>query len=92
MAIVRCESIPQFLSLWSAQSLELSERAAQGLWDLAFFTWPLVLVQLAQHFCKDLLVPLRLPVPLRGLLVGALLVGMLVFGVREPVEFFYFQF
>ena len=38
------------------------------------------------------LVVLRLPVVLKGLLVGALVLAMLVFGVRQPVEFFYFQF
>jgi len=92
MGIVRCESVPQFLSLWSAQSLELTPRATQGFGTLLYFTWPLVVMQLAQHFSKDLLVALRLPVVLRGLLVGLLLLAMLVFGVREPVEFFYFQF
>jgi hypothetical protein len=92
MAIVRCESVPQFLTLWGAQSLELTPRAARGFGDLCFFTWPLVVMQLAQHFSKDLLVVLRLPTILRGLLVGALILAMLVFGVREPVEFFYFQF
>jgi alginate O-acetyltransferase complex protein AlgI len=92
MAIVRCESVPQFLTLWGAQSLELTPRAARGFGDLLFYTWPLVVMQLAQHFTKDLLVVLRLPAVLRGLLVGALVVAMLVFGVREPVEFFYFQF
>ncbi len=53
---------------------------------------PLVVVQLAQHTSRDLLVPLRLPVPLRALLFAALLLGMMIFGVRNPVEFFYFQF
>jgi len=92
MAIVRCESVPQFLTLWGAQSFELTPRAARGFGDLLFYTWPLVVMQLAQHFTRDLLVVLRLPVVLRGLLVGALVLAMFVFGVREPVEFFYFQF
>ena len=71
---------------------DLTPRAASGFSDLLFYTWPLVVMQLAQHFTKDLLVVLRLPAVLRGLLVGALVLAMLVFGVREPVEFFYFQF
>ena len=54
--------------------------------------WPLVVVQLLQHGTKDLLVPLRLPLVPRALLIAALLLGMMVFGVRQPVEFFYFQF
>ena len=36
--------------------------------------------------------PLRLPLVPRAMLFAALILGMLVFGVREPVEFFYFQF
>ncbi len=92
MAIVRCESVPQFTHLFFAQSLELTPRAARGFAELLFFTWPLVVMQLAQHFSKDLMVALRLPAVLRGLLVAALLLAMFVFGVREPVEFFYFQF
>ncbi|MEZ6015537.1 MAG: MBOAT family O-acyltransferase [Planctomycetota bacterium] len=92
MAIVRCVSVTQFMTMFAAQSLELTPRAAKGFADLAFYTWPLVVMQLAQHVSRDLLVALRLPVVLRGLLVGALVLAMFVFGVREPVEFFYFQF
>ena len=92
MAIERCESVPQFLALWDAQSLERTERAARGFGDLLFYTWPLVVMQLAQHFSRDLLVVMRLPAAVRGLLIGALVLAMLVFGVRVPVEFFYFQF
>lgn len=92
MAIVRCESVPQFWHLFTHQSFELSDRAVAGFTTLAYFTWPLVVVQLAQHFTKDLMAPLRLPLVLRGGLVAFLLLGMMVFGVREPVEFFYFQF
>ncbi len=92
MAIVRCRSVDQFWHLFTHQSFELTARASQGFADLAYFTWPLVVVQLAQHTSKDLLIPLRLPLPLRALLFAALLLGMMVFGVRNPVEFFYFQF
>ena len=38
------------------------------------------------------MVPLRLPLPGRVVLLSALVLGMMVFGVRSPVEFFYFQF
>ncbi|MEM1449542.1 MAG: MBOAT family O-acyltransferase [Planctomycetota bacterium] len=92
MAIVRCSSLDQFGHLVTHSSFEMTARASKGLYDLAYFSWPLVVVQLAQHFSKDLLVPLRLPLVGRALLFAALLLGMMVFGVREPVEFFYFQF
>jgi len=92
MAIVRCRSVDQFVGLMSNQSFALTERAAEGLTHLAWCTWPLVIVQLAQHRTKDLLAPLRMPAPARGALLAALVLGMMLFGVREPTEFFYFQF
>ena len=92
MAIVRCESVQQFWHLLTHQSFALSRDAREGFATLLYFTWPLVAVQLAQHFSKDLLVPLRLPVIGRAALFTFMILGMLVFGVRDPVEFFYFQF
>ena len=92
MAIVKCRSVEQFWHLMTHQSFELSERAQAGFEALLYFSWPLVVVQLAQHFSKDLLVPLRLPLVGRALLFAAMILVMMVFGVREPVEFFYFQF
>lgn len=92
MAIVRCSSVEQFWHLFTHQSFELTGRAADGLRHLAIFTWPLVLMQLFQHGAKDLNVALRLPVPAKALLFALLILGMCVFGVREPYEFFYFQF
>jgi len=49
-------------------------------------------VQLVQHFSGDLLVMRRGPMPVGALFVTACVVGILVFGVHEPVEFIYFQF
>ncbi|QDV04935.1 Peptidoglycan O-acetyltransferase [Planctomycetes bacterium Poly30] len=92
MAIVRCDSVDQFWHMMTHQSFELTDTARAGLLTYAYFSWPLVLIQLAQHFSKDLLVPLRLPVIGRSLLLAAMILAMMVFGVREPVEFFYFQF
>ena len=92
MAIVRSRSVEQFVGLITQSGFELTPRASSGLEHLALFTWPLVVVQLLQHFSKDLLVPLRAPVLARGVLIAALILVMLVFGVREPAEFFYFQF
>ena len=92
MAIVRCESVQQFWYLMTHQSFALPKGTLDGYMELLYFTWPLVAVQLAQHFSKDLLVPLRLPVIGRAALFTFMILGMLVFGVRDPVEFFYFQF
>ena len=53
---------------------------------------PLWLVQLAQHFTGDLLVMRRGHWIVATIFVAACVVGTLVFGVHEPVEFIYFQF
>ncbi|MFT5732851.1 MAG: D-alanyl-lipoteichoic acid acyltransferase DltB (MBOAT superfamily) [Planctomycetota bacterium] len=92
MAIVKCSSVEQFWHMMTHQSFELTETARAGLLTYAYFTWPLVVIQLAQHFSRDLLVPLRLPVVGRAMLFAAMILAMMVFGVRQPVEFFYFQF
>lgn len=92
MAIVRCSSVEQFWHLLTHQSFELTDRAKEGFQAFAYFTWPLVAVQLAQHFSRDLLVPLRAPLLFRAAFFAFMILAMMLFGVREPVEFFYFQF
>ena len=65
-------------------------------WDLlytwAFFSWPLLPVQLLQYRTGNLLAVTELATPLRLLIYGLLFCGILAFGVRESMEFIYFQF
>jgi hypothetical protein len=53
---------------------------------------PLLLVQVAQYWKRDLLVLTRLPAVIRSPAYAGLLLWIIVFGVREAMEFIYFQF
>jgi D-alanyl-lipoteichoic acid acyltransferase DltB (MBOAT superfamily) len=59
---------------------------------LALCVSPLVVLDTWQHRAGDLLAPSKAPVVLRGLLYGALLVGLICIGARTGVDFIYFQF
>ncbi len=60
--------------------------------NLVVFAAPLVLMQLWQRRCNNLLPALALPGWVRGSLEGLLLVGILVFWEKDNVPFLYFQF
>ena len=70
----------------------VTRQALEMGYEVAYFITPLLLVQIAQQRSRDLLVMLRLPLVLRALFYAWLIVWILIFGVREPVEFIYFQF
>ncbi|MCB9752656.1 MAG: MBOAT family protein [Myxococcales bacterium] len=59
---------------------------------LALLWLPVLIMQLAQLVADDLLVALRLPVVLRGLLYGLLLAASMALATGESIEFIYFQF
>lgn len=61
-------------------------------YELCFYATPLLLVQIAQHRSRDMMIMTRLPVLLRGVWYGLLIAGLFVLGARESVEFIYFQF
>ncbi|MEM7154972.1 MAG: MBOAT family protein [Myxococcota bacterium] len=59
---------------------------------LAALWAPVLLMQLAQAISDDLLVALRLPVLLRGVLYGLFIACCVAFATGESIEFIYFQF
>ncbi len=59
---------------------------------LAAIWLPVLLMQLAQLARDDLLVPMRLPAVLRGILYGLLIAACVALGTGESKEFIYFQF
>ena len=59
---------------------------------LAALWTPVLLMQLAQSISDDLLVALRLPVLLRGVLYGLFIASCVAFATGESIEFIYFQF
>lgn len=90
--IFRATSPEQILYFVRNASLMPSRTGAALLGKLAFFASPLVVMQLFQYRSRDLLVACRAPDSMRMLLYAGLFIGILFFGVRESIEFIYFQF
>lgn len=59
---------------------------------LIFFVAPLVAMQVWQYRARDLLVMAKQRPIVLGLAYGLAIVWMFIFGVRESLEFIYFQF
>ncbi len=72
--------------------LTASDDSAELALRLALLWAPLWAVELAQHWSGDLMVMRRGSWWMAATFVTLCVVGTMVFGVREPVEFLYFQF
>jgi alginate O-acetyltransferase complex protein AlgI len=74
------------LCLWSSPSaLDMAAK-------LLFISLPLIIIELWQHFRRDMLAVLHWPVMVRAPLYALLLIWIFVFGLRTATEFLYFQF
>jgi D-alanyl-lipoteichoic acid acyltransferase DltB (MBOAT superfamily) len=91
-ALFRVSSLGDTLALlrglWEASNVPLGK----AFLDVLFFSAPLIIVQFAQHFTRDLLVIQRLPWPLRSVIYAFFGLWLLVFAERETSQFIYFQF
>ena len=90
--LFRSTSMEQIVGMLSGLGPSISDHTATMAGQLLFFASPLIIVELWQHFRRDLLVVLRPPSWLRAPIYAALLIGILVYGVRTATEFLYFQF
>jgi D-alanyl-lipoteichoic acid acyltransferase DltB (MBOAT superfamily) len=90
--LFRSKSMDQIFYFLGHAGFATSAQTAALAYNLAFFAVPLLLVQVAQYWSKDLLVLTRLPAVLRSPAYAGLLLWIIVFGVREAIEFIYFQF
>jgi D-alanyl-lipoteichoic acid acyltransferase DltB (MBOAT superfamily) len=90
--LFRSTSMEQIAGMIGRLGLSVSDQTVTMAGQLLFFAWPLAAVELWQHFRRDLLVVLRLPAWARAPLYAALMIGMLIYGVRTAAEFLYFQF
>jgi alginate O-acetyltransferase complex protein AlgI len=90
--LFRSTSMEQIVGMLSSIGFSISDQTAAMAGQLLFFALPLVAVELWQHFRRDLLVVLRTPNWARAPLYAALVIGILVYGVRTAAEFLYFQF
>jgi alginate O-acetyltransferase complex protein AlgI len=90
--IFRSSSVGQIVYMLTNIGPQLSEHSSGFIYDLLFFSLPLIIVQIYQHQTRDLLILTKLNLWVRIPLYSFLLIGIFVFGVRESVEFIYFQF
>jgi D-alanyl-lipoteichoic acid acyltransferase DltB (MBOAT superfamily) len=90
--IFRSTSVHQMGYMLSHVSLLAEPGAYKQLLKLSILATPLLVMQLFQYVSGDLLIATKLRLPLRTLVYGGLLTGILLFGVRDSVEFIYFQF
>ncbi|MEM7204863.1 MAG: MBOAT family O-acyltransferase [Planctomycetota bacterium] len=90
--LFRAKSLGQIAYMLSHLGFEVDASATAAAVELAFFGTPLLLMQLLQHYTRDLLAPTKWPIPYRALCYGWMLVWIFIFGVRETPEFIYFQF
>jgi D-alanyl-lipoteichoic acid acyltransferase DltB (MBOAT superfamily) len=90
--IFRSTSLDQIMHMLTSASVVASTETYDLATKLLFFTAPLLLVEIVQNSTRDLLVLTRLPALAKVPAYTAVLIWIFVFGVRESLEFIYFQF
>ncbi|WP_420631805.1 MBOAT family O-acyltransferase [Candidatus Leptofilum sp.] len=90
--IFRSRSVDQISYILSHVSWQTSDFSVKLLQDITFYALPMVLVELCQYATRDLLLLTRLPRIARVLVYALIIAWTLIFGVRESLEFIYFQF
>ena len=90
--IFRASSASQIFYMLTHISLATSPQTVTLASQIAFYTLPLILIQLAQYVSNDLLILVKTRPLVRVLIYGFLLSAILIFGVRDSLEFIYFQF
>lgn len=90
--IFRSTSVDQILYMFTHVGPSFSANSLNFGYSLLFFAFPLVIIQIFQYFRGDLLIVTKLNPWIRIPIYSFLLIGIVVFGVRESMEFIYFQF
>lgn len=90
--IFRSTSLEQIFQMLISVGPQMSNVTLGLVFKLLLFTSPLIAVELWQYLTRDLLIVTKLTPYLRIPLYSCLITAILVFGVRESVEFIYFQF
>lgn len=90
--IFRSRTLGQLWGVLSHLGFGYTGRAGK-LWNqVGVFGAPLLVTQVVQYVRRDLAVFTRLPGAVQGFAYGFMILAIVVLGVREPVEFIYFQF
>jgi D-alanyl-lipoteichoic acid acyltransferase DltB (MBOAT superfamily) len=90
--LFRARSVEQIQSILFRVGVATSPKTGELSSTVLFFAAPVVIIEIAQHWSRDLLIVMKLPWAARALLYAVLLAGILILGVRESIEFIYFQF
>lgn len=90
--LFRSHTTEQILYMISHISFIPSAETTTFLRELIFYSTPLVVMQCWQGYTGNLLIPIKMKGPVQALIYTAMLLFILIFGVREPLEFIYFQF
>ncbi len=90
--IFRATSVGQIAYMLTHIGLTSSDQTGALAYQLGFFSLPLLAAHLWQSSTRDLLAPLRARPWIQIPLYAAGLVAIFVFGLRQSMEFIYFQF
>ena len=90
--LFRATSLEQAVHFATHLGVSPSPVSGRFAWELAVVCVPLLVVQLWQHRARNLLAPIQAPLAAQTLLHAFLLSWIAIFGVRESMEFLYFQF
>lgn len=90
--IFRSHSLSQAGYLLTHVGPAFSKETLRRGYELAFFCVPLLMVQAVQERTRNLLAPLQWPTWKLAMAYGFCVIWLLTFGVRESMEFIYFQF
>ncbi len=90
--LFRSHSVDQLWQMLTRIGPQTGPRTLEFVQTLLFFSLPLMLAQTLEQWRRDLLIVPKLPAPLLALLYAVMISLMLVLGVRESMEFIYFQF
>ncbi len=87
------ETLAGFKNIWILLTdWSFSSYTLRDLLTVFYYAWPLILMQLAQFFSKDLLVIFTWPYPVRLGIYTLLLFLLMTSGAEGGAEFIYFQF
>ena len=90
--IFRSDSMAQIGYILTHISFRFSNSTLKMGYDLLFYNLLLIIVQVYQYISRDLLILTKLKLRFKIPAYTLLLLGLLIFGVRESLEFIYFQF
>ncbi len=90
--IFRSSSLEQISYFLTNLGFTPSDKSFYFWKDLFLIAFPLLVMQICQYFSGDLLIVTKFQFWLRVPIYSFLVIWLIVFGVRESVEFIYFQF